>query len=212
MQSVAWQAYDEASKHFFETYESVRFSVMHRSFLKFLPPKGAACLDVGAGSGRDAAALARRGYQVTAVEPSNGLRDLAQKRHDHPRITWVNDALPSLSDVLRAGQHYRFILLSAVWMHIPPAQRLLSLITLEHLLDANGCIAFTLRMGEACQGRVMYPVSVDELLELASRVGLHAIYVSRKTHDSFKRNEVEWRKVVLAKHGYSGSTVNSSFA
>jgi 2-polyprenyl-3-methyl-5-hydroxy-6-metoxy-1,4-benzoquinol methylase len=199
MHSVAWKAYDDASRHFFETYEGLRFSTMHRSFLRFLPPPGALCLDVGAGSGRDAAALARRGYQVTAVEPSGGLRRLAEQHHANQGITWIDDALPNLEKVLAQSNRYRFILLSAVWMHIPPNQRLQSLMTLSRLLEPDGYIALTLRLGMPCHDRVMYSVSVEELLDHAKQAGLSVVYVSRRIRDSLKRSDITWRKVVLAK-------------
>jgi ubiquinone/menaquinone biosynthesis C-methylase UbiE len=44
-------------------------------------------LDVGAGSGRDAAWLVSRGFEVWAVEPSEVMRREAQKRHAEASIT-----------------------------------------------------------------------------------------------------------------------------
>lgn len=199
MHPIAWKAYDDASRHFFETYEGLRFSTTHRSFLRFLPPPGALCLDVGAGSGRDAAALARRGYRVTAVEPSSGLRRLAEQHHANQGIMWIDDALPNLTKVLARPDRYKFILLSAVWMHIPPDERLQSLMTLNRLLETGGYIAVTLRLGIPCHDRVMYPVSVEDLLDHAKQAGLSPVYVSRKIRDSLMRNNVAWRKLVLAK-------------
>jgi protein-L-isoaspartate O-methyltransferase len=199
MHSITWQAYDEASSSFFETYESLKFSRMHRAFLPFLPAKGAFCLDVGAGSGRDAAALARRGYQVTAVEPSEGLRLLAERRHAKWHITWIDDALPGLSTLCAKKQRYQFILLSAVWMHIPPELRAESLRSLGQLLAPGGCIAFTLRLGSGCSDRIMYPVNVNQLIDQAQQFGLHPIYVSRKVRDSLKRGDVVWQKIIFSR-------------
>lgn len=48
-------------------------------------------LDVGAGSGRDAAWLASLGYEVVAAEPAAGMRIEAQRRHPDPRIRWLDD-------------------------------------------------------------------------------------------------------------------------
>lgn len=197
MQQVAWKAYDEASIEFFETYESLSFSKMHRSFFRFLPPKGAMCLDIGAGSGRDAAALARRGYSVTAIEPSKGLRKLAQAAHENPNIRWIDDALPNLSTVVAQRDRYSFILLSAVWMHIPESLRIKSLKVLARLLAPNGYIGLTLRMGSSNHDRIMYPVSVEALIQDAAHAGLKPVYISRANRDSLNRSEVEWRKVVL---------------
>lgn len=197
MRQVAWSAYDEASESFFQTYESLRFSSTHRSFLRFLPILGARCLDVGAGSGRDASALAARGYQVTAVEPSRGLRTLAMAKHRQVNITWIDDALPNLAKVMALGKTYEFILLSAVWMHIEPKDRLPSLQTLKQLLGPHGTIALTLRIGDSPHNRPMYPIGVDEFIAQAASVGLKAVYQSRKSVDSLKRDEVRWIKLVL---------------
>jgi SAM-dependent methyltransferase len=78
-------------------------------------------LDVGAGSGRDAAWFAANGYDVVAVEPSDAMLAHARKLHPSSRIHWVSDSLPDLANVRRLGLSFNLILLSAVWMHIPPA-------------------------------------------------------------------------------------------
>ncbi|RAS14253.1 methyltransferase family protein [Microvirgula sp. AG722] len=197
MTKRAWTAYSQASQHYFDVYQELDFTKMHKAFLRFLPAKGSLCLDVGAGSGRDAASLARRGYQVTAVEPSQGLRSLAESHHGSSSITWIDDKLPRLDKVKSLPDRYKFILLSAVWMHIPLRNRLASLRTLRSLLAPDGYIAITLRLGIPSSDRVMYPVSVDELLQHAEKVGLSPVYVGRKTKDSMSRNDVEWQKVVL---------------
>lgn len=180
MSRRAWTAYSQASQHYFDAYEELDFTKMHQAFLRFLPPKDSLCLDVGAGSGRDAASLARRGYQVIAVEPSQGLRSLAISHHDKSSITWLDDKLPRLDKVKTLPYRYKFILLSAVWMHIPIRNRLASLRVLRSLLASDGYIAITLRLGIPSSDRVMYPVSVEELLRHAGKVGLAPVYVGRK--------------------------------
>lgn len=199
MQITTWHAYDDASDSYFDSYERLSFSDMHRAFLKFLPQKGAACLDVGAGSGRDAAALARRGFSVTAAEPSRGLRALAQARHQSLGIRWIDDHLPQLKGVVASQERFAFILVSAVWMHVAPDDRGLAVRTLADLLEIDGHIAITLRQGDVSDGRLMYPVNTEELLSQAEENGLRAVYVSRRNKDSLARQDISWRKVVLAK-------------
>jgi len=199
MSVAAWQPYDDASEAYFDSYERLSFSIVHRSLLPFLPGKGSTCLDVGAGSGRDAAALARRGYAVTAVEPSLGLRVLAQRRHGSGNIRWIDDNLPRLSKLRKTHEQYNFILLSAVWMHIPPEDRHESLATLAGLLAEGGRIAITLRLGKAEDARTLHRVDATELTELAAKFGLISIYTSRLGSDSLRRHDVTWQKVVLEK-------------
>lgn len=75
---------------------------------------------IGAGTGRDAAALAARGYATTAVEPVREMREVARRLHPDPAITWLDDSLPSPS---RLAGPFDLILLSAVWMHLAETER-----------------------------------------------------------------------------------------
>lgn len=193
-----WSSYDQDSDYFFHTYNKIYFSSVHRPFIRFLPRKAAASiLDIGCGSGRDARALAKRGYTVTAVDPSKELLRLAEARDVKKRITWKNDALPKLASLGRSS--FSFILLSAVWMHIPPQERDSSIKRISELLDNEGHLAITLRMGEQDESRMMYSVSLQELITLASKHNLAPTYISRKTKDSLNRSKVSWRKVVFKK-------------
>ncbi|MCH6256618.1 methyltransferase domain-containing protein [Puniceicoccaceae bacterium K14] len=56
-------------------------------------PKGSKILDVGAGTGNYSFALANAGYEVTAIEPSQVMRNQG-KQHD--QITWVEGTAEKL--------------------------------------------------------------------------------------------------------------------
>ena len=112
---AAYLTYNHQSEEMAQRYEDLSFEQVHRDILSELPTKGAMVLDVGAGSGRDAAWFATQEYQVVAVEPSIGMRTQAQKYHAESAIHWLDDALPSLSKTHQLGLNYDFILLSAVW-------------------------------------------------------------------------------------------------
>ena len=102
---------------FIERYESVAFEDVHRELIARLPRYHAWVLDVGAGSGRDAAALAGDfHHRVVAVEPCLPMREGAIARHPHPNIRWIDDRLPTLTGVRRLNESFDLILLSAVWM------------------------------------------------------------------------------------------------
>src|SRR6185295_5180678 len=49
----------------------------------------------GAASGRDARAMTERGLEVIAVEPSAGLRSIAEA--NSARVRWIDDRLPRLA-------------------------------------------------------------------------------------------------------------------
>ena len=54
------QQYSDRAEEFTATYESLTFEQVHQQVLDLIPNKGSAVLDVGAGSGRDAAWFAQR--------------------------------------------------------------------------------------------------------------------------------------------------------
>jgi SAM-dependent methyltransferase len=58
----------------------VRTYVMHRQLLDHLPPAPASILDVGGGAGHQSFPLARAGYQVTLLDPSQAMLDKAAQR------------------------------------------------------------------------------------------------------------------------------------
>ena len=80
-------------------------------------------IDIGAGTGRDAAALATKGFEVIAVEPSAAMRAEGARLHPDTRVQWIDDRLPSLHATVRLGIAADVVLLSAVWMHVLPADR-----------------------------------------------------------------------------------------
>jgi SAM-dependent methyltransferase len=118
---VAW--YNVAALTVTNQYESLNPERIHGWFLHFLPSASSLILDVGSGSGRDAAWLAGKGHRVVAVEPSDRMLSEAKRLHHHPNIQWIDDRLPGLDKVYQIGLSFDVILLSAVWMHVRPSDR-----------------------------------------------------------------------------------------
>lgn len=146
---------------------SLSFEDVQAALLDLLPAPGATILDVGAGSGRDAAWLEAHGYDVVAVEPPEAMRTRVGALHKSPRIHWLSDSLPELVRVRRLGLTFDHILLSAVWMHIPQASRAPVLRKLATMLSPSGRIAISLRLGEADAIRAMFEVSLSEPADAA---------------------------------------------
>ena len=188
--------YDQNAEQFVSQYESLSFEHVHPALLDFLPSPGATILDVGAGSGRDAAWFAAKGYDVVAAEPSEAMRALARQRHPSPRIHWVADSLPDLAQVRRLGLSYDLILLSAVWMHVPPAARQRALRKLATLLSPNGRIAISLRIGPPDTDRAMYEVTLPELATMAQQFGLRLVHTD-DSPDKLGRPGISWTTAVL---------------
>ncbi len=194
---TASQWYDSNVNLMIDRYERFSFSEIHEILLEHLPTKRpCTALDVGSGTGRDAAALAELGIDVTAVEPSDAVRKKSEELHPHPRVDWVKDSLPKLQTILKIGSLYDLIILSAVWMHIAPSNREKAFRRLVTLLNPGGLMYITLRHGpfEALQG--FWDISDDNIYTLARKYGL--IVENRSTVGDKLGNEgVTWTRIVL---------------
>ena len=62
--------YNRAFREFSASYEAIGFADIHKGAIPFLSATPGLALDIGAGSGRDAAWFAARGWDVVAVEPA----------------------------------------------------------------------------------------------------------------------------------------------
>ena len=142
---------------------------MHAPIVDLLPTgQNRVALDVGAGSGRDAGWLASLGFDVVAVEPARSMRGSAKQRYPSHQIQWLDDRLPGLDEVHRLGLRFDLILLSAVWMHVKPADRHRAFRKLATLLKPGGLLIMSLREGPSEQDRPMWPAPAGEVEALAT--------------------------------------------
>jgi SAM-dependent methyltransferase len=178
------------------SYEGIAFEDVHGWLLDLLPQLPARILDVGAGSGRDAAWLAGQGYQVVALEPCATMRSLAKTLHPDDRILWMDDSLPLLNRTTESGHGFDCILVSAVWMHLPGLERPSAFHTLINLLNPGGVLAMTLRHGPAESDRRIHPVSAEEIEELARK---HSVTLERiaTEQDKLGRENVSWTQMAI---------------
>ena len=192
--AIAW--YDANAEAAAARYERVAPERLHGWVADPLPAAPAAAPDVGAGSGRDAAWLSSRGYDVVAVEPSPRMRAIARERHADPAIRWLPDALPTLPRTVESGLTFDLILLSAVWMHVAQGDRAPGFRTLVGLLEPGGLIVLSLRHGPAKAERAMHPVSADEIRRLADG---HGALVERCVidQDHLGRPDLRWTRMAL---------------
>jgi SAM-dependent methyltransferase len=190
-ESVA--GYPQAADVFAEQYESVSFEQAHRKVLHYLTLPPTRVADLGAGSGRDAAALAARGHAVYAVEPVAEFREAARRLHPDPAITWVDDTLPKLNEL---DGEFGLIMASAVWTHLDETERSLALHRIAQLLRPEGRLVLTLRHGPAAEGLRSFYVAPVEVMITAADCGLELAHFSQCA-DSAGRPDVSWTNLVL---------------
>jgi SAM-dependent methyltransferase len=187
------EGYSEEAAALTTQYESVRFIDVHGPVLHLLPTVPSDVLDIGAGTGRDAAALAAMGHRVVAVEPTAALRDRAMLLHPSPRIEWIDDALPDLVRLVGRGDRFDVVLLTAVWIHLDAEQRRHAMPTVAGLLRPGGVLALTLRHGPAPPGgRHLFETSAAETIALATNQGLRSVVTVEHQADFYGRPAVTW--------------------
>ena len=191
---IAW--YDANVEAVVARYEAVTSEAVHGWLRDLLPQSSASVLDIGAGSGRDAAWLAANGHDVVAVEPSASMRTAAASLHDNPAINWIDDRLPALGVVSRSGLAFDLILLSAVWMHVPESDRRRAFRKMISLLRPGGLMAITLRLGPADLERGFHSVAPEEVEALARD---HGAFVEKRTEamDLLDRDDVHWIQMAV---------------
>ena len=192
--TIKW--YNDNAPQLLSTYESIRSEQLHNWLTPFLPDRGMPVLDVGAGTGRDAAWLRGLGYQVFAVEPACQMRQLAYEHHGDQGITWIDDHLPELPRLSLFSKDFHLILLSAVWMHLPNEQRFPAIARLAQLIRLGGVLAISLRKGRLSEERGIFAVSERELLRLTQQHGFELI-CHIDALDQQGRAEVTWAKMAF---------------
>lgn len=195
------EGYAEEAEELFRRYESIPAADAHRAVLHLIPTAPSRVLDIGSGTGRDAAWFASQGHRVVAVEPTDAMRIPAMALHPSPAIEWLDDSLPDLALLRGRGQSFDIVLLSAVWMHLDAEQRRRAMPNLAALARAGGVMIMKVRHGPVPPGRRMFEVSPEETIELARIENLHPV-LNARTESSQEHNRsagVTWTNLAFAK-------------
>jgi SAM-dependent methyltransferase len=180
-------------------YESVRFADVHGPVLHLIPTVPSRVLDIGAGPGRDAAALSAMGHRVVAVEPVAAFRERAATLHPSTLIEWIDDGLPHLRALAGYSGSFDVAMLTAVWMHLDRSQRDQAMRRITELVRVDGLMIMSLRHGPVPTGRRMFEVSAEETIQLARAVGWTVALQLDHQADLFGRPGVTWTRLAFGK-------------
>jgi SAM-dependent methyltransferase len=189
--------YREEAPALLKRYERRNFEDVHRLILDLLPPAPALALEIGAGTGRDAAGLAARGYQVIAVEPVDEMRQGAQALHPDPSIVWIDDGLPDLKLVAALKRRFDLVMMTAVLMHLNAPTRARALAVIASLMKPGGLLAMTLRHGPVPDGRTMFDVSAHDIRTTCAPLFLSVVLEVETVASD--QADVTWTRLVLRK-------------
>ncbi len=160
-----------------------------------LPPPPGPILDIGAGSGAHAAAFEAHGYEVLAVEPSAGMRREARRLFPELKAEWLNDRLPDLLAVRQLDRQFPFVLINAVWMHVPPPVRPSAAAAVLAVTAPDGIVSMALRQGPAPPGRPMHPADPDAVAADFTALGFSEI--SRSEHSGGQASDARFVRLEL---------------
>ena len=190
IQPIVRQGYAEDAEELIPKFEALRTPDVLASVEALLPAKPSRVLEVGAGTGRDAAWLAERGHTVVAVEPVRELLEAGMALHPTDKIRWLDDGLPALDTLRREAFEYDLILVVAVWQHLPPSEHEQAIITLAGKLSPDGRLVISLRHGPGSPTRPCFPADPDRIISYAERAGMRLRM--RCSAESIQQNKRDW--------------------
>jgi len=187
--------YDQNSESLGQRYELSSFEEIHKSILHFLSPPPKRILDIGAGSGRDAAWFSNYGYQVTAIDPSIKLIEFAKHAH-REKIDWKIDRLPKLHTVRK--NIFDIVFVNAVFMHLNKKEIEQSLQIIHNLLSNEGLLIVSIKSEKLKDTFLFFDVDITHFTNCCLSLGLKILFQTSES-DVYGRQNVTWHRLVFQK-------------
>lgn len=180
-------------------YDTLPPAEIYASVLDLLPDRPARIVDIGAGTGRDAAWLAGQGHRVLAVEPVREFREAGAALHGD-RIEWLDDKLPELAETVRLGP-FDLVLLCAVWHHLDTPARAVAIRSLARMTVPGGRVILSLRHDPGAPGRHSFAAPPEEAIDLARANGFDLVRRTEtgSVHPESLAKGVRWTWLVLSR-------------
>ena len=185
-------------------YESASVPSVH-DFLRSLATTGSRALEIGGGSGRDAAFLVQLGCDTTYTDGCKEMVAQALERHPELAERARCAAFPLSDDDDLLCERYDLVLCAAVIMHLdePSLERLVSQVS--RLIVDGGSLVLSHSRGHRCEqgnrdswGRLFVersPAMVSRIFEMAGFRPVRLI----ENPDGLGREQITWATHVLRK-------------
>ena len=202
-----------------ESFERICAADVYANVAHLLPMQPSRIVDVGAGTGRDAAWFVQLGHSVLAVEPTDHLRAAGMELHPSPRITWIKDTLPDLKRTLQRGEVFDCVVLCAVWQHLSSDERARAMPKLARLMGKDSRFFMILRHEPPDAKGRRNDTQREEAETMARESGLDLVFAceGKPVHPDSRASGVTltwlvWREADLLKRigGYDLSTPTPS--
>jgi len=139
MNKPALDYFNDRAAELAAQYNALDREKVHADLLSLLPEgKVLRVLDVGAGSGADAAMFAGKGHQVVASEPADNLRNEAIKTFQNKNINWNAEALPDFGSGVQSAAPYDVVTSVGVFQYLDQKDRVNALKKMFSLVADRG--------------------------------------------------------------------------
>ena len=201
--------YNENAEKLADSYETADMKVVHGLLLRFLPERESV-LKIGCGSGRDAAFLISRGYDVTAVEAAPKMIEVAQRLHPELAGRIIQATLPFREPDRLLCRHFGAVVCIGTIIHVPDhdifefASQLRDLVAPEGILFLSGSMRnLPSQTSRDDNGRLIIERVPEEIQLLFERLGFQLL--TRVQNDDALGRPIKWYSLVMQKVGQGNS-------
>jgi len=167
-------------------------------------PSGTELLELGCGSGRDAAFLLGKGFDVTVIDGCQAMLDHAVRLH--PELQERMHLLKLPGPIPFPDADFDGVYAIAVLMHLDAEGTRAVLREVTRVLKENGRLFFSVSLhrddvgenGRDTKGRRFTSLAQDEWVEMCESLGLRALSI-REEEDGLGRADVRWGSFLFEK-------------
>jgi ubiquinone/menaquinone biosynthesis C-methylase UbiE len=199
MQNKTVEHYEQNAAELSTRYESVSLDSFHQTLTSYFAP-GSCLLEIGCGSGRDAARVVNNGYEVAAIDASRQLLAEAQKLH--PELDGRLFQLTLPCQLPFADKTFTGFYSVACLMHLPTADLHSVIAEISRVVRYGGIVSVPVcrsdvdNSGHDEKGRVFNLMPVKEWLRLFAICGFEGT-AGVEEPDSLGRSGITWITLTL---------------
>ena len=187
--------YDEHALQYETDTLSLDMRHLYATFLDLIPA-GGRILDLGCGPGRDARAFARLGFDVTGVDGSAAMVELARRNTSCPIHHMSFDEIPWRNE-------FHGIWACASLLHVPADRLPETLVRLRGALRADGVLYMSFKAGDGTTyrgGRTFTNLTESQLtsiVDMATGLRVENLWLTRDARPN--RENEQWLNAVLSR-------------
>ena len=155
-------------------------------------------IDIGCGTGNHALRLSKMDYQVTGVDVSSTMLEIAKAKDKEAKIKFIKGDMKKLEKVVPKGQRFdAAICLGQVFSHLMTNKDVQALLNeLHKILKQNGLFVFSARNAKKINEECLNKLRLDHMINEEKLQLLVLTYNTRDLQDS---NIIVWNPIYLIK-------------